>query len=150
MMRRRPHATATGWTFILLAVAGASAAAQTTASWRVISSPKFPTVVAYDTTRVGRLPHGRVDVWERFALHPPRHDPTAVVGSIVMRVVVDCPGQQSAVRSIARYAPDGKLISQTATFTIREDDFSAETPGSVEASALDGLCAALHLVAAPS
>jgi hypothetical protein len=111
--------------------------------WRVISDRKFPTIVAYDTTRVTRLPHGRYDVWEQFKLHPPRRDPTGLVGSIVMRVVVDCVEHQSALRSIARYAPSGKLISQTATFTVHEDDFTTENPGSVDASALDGVCTAL-------
>jgi hypothetical protein len=129
----------------LLCIATGSVLAQATGPWRVISNSKFPTVVAYDTTRVTRLPHGQADVWERFALHPPRHDPSGVVGSIVMQVVVDCPAQQSAVRSIARYAPDGKVISQTATFPIHVDDFTTENPGSVEESALQGLCAALHL-----
>lgn len=131
---------------MLLGIASESVLTQPPGPWRVISSSKFPTVVAYDTTRLTRLPHGRVDVWERFELHPPRHDPSgAVVASIVMQVVVDCPAQQSAVRSIARYAAHDKLIPQTATFPIKEDDFSSENPGSVEASALDGLCTALHL-----
>ena len=62
-----------------------------------------------------------------------------------MQVVVDCPAQQSAVQSIARYAAHEKLIAQTATFPVKEDDFSSENPGSVEESALDGLCTALHL-----
>lgn len=91
------------------------------------------------------MPHGRADVWERYTLHPPRHDPSGVVGSIVMEVVIDCPAQQSALRSIARYTPAGKVISQTSTFTIHEDDYTSETPGSVDASALQGMCAALHL-----
>jgi len=123
----------------------AGSAGQDGGAWRVISASKFPTVVAYDTTRVTLLPHGRADVWERYILHPPRHDPTGLVGSIVMRVVIDCVAQQSALRSIARYAPDGKLISQTATFSIRDDDFTDEIPGSVDASALEGVCTALHL-----
>ena len=96
---------------MLLGIASESVLTQPPGPWRVISSSKFPTVVAYDTTRLTRLPHGRVDVWERFELHPPRHDPSgAVVASIVMQVVVDCPAQQSAVRSIARYAAHDKLI----------------------------------------
>jgi hypothetical protein len=140
-MSRRGATFAVG----LIGLTVVAARAQPAGTWRVISDPKFPTVVAYDTTRVIRLPHGRADVWERFTLHPPRHDPTGVVGSIVMRLVVDCAGQQTAVRTIARYAPGGKLLSQTATYSVREDDFSAENPGSVEASALGGLCAALHL-----
>ena len=127
----------------LFACAGASALAQSD-SWRVVSSPKFPTVVAYDTSRVTAMPHGRAELYQRFTLHPPRHDPVGVVGSIVMRVVVDCPEKTSAVRSIAKYTPGGKLLSQTQTFTIREDDFGPEDPGSVEESALQGICAALH------
>jgi hypothetical protein len=129
----------------LLGLMAVSLLAQAPGPWRVVSSPKFPTVVAYDTTRVTRLPHGRADVWERYTLHPPRHDPSGMVGSIVMEVVVDCPAQQSALRSIARYTPAGKVISQTATFTIHEDDFTSETAGSVDESALAGLCSALHL-----
>jgi hypothetical protein len=140
-MQRRGAAWGGGVT----ALAVGLAVVQTSGPWRVVSDRKFPTVVAYDTTRVARLPQGRVDLWERFTLHPPRHDPTGLVGSIVMRLIVDCPGKQSAVRSIARYAPDGKLISQTATFSVRDDDFSDENPGSVEASALEGVCAALHV-----
>ena len=137
-----------GWPLrsaLLIACAGASAFAQAPDPWKVVSNSKFPTVVAYDTTRVTPQPHGRAELYERFVLHPPRHDPTGVVGAIVMRVIIDCPAQQTAVRSIARYAPDGKLLSQTQTFTVREDDFTSENPGSVEASALQGMCAALHL-----
>jgi hypothetical protein len=78
-------------------------------------------------------------------LHPARHDPTGDVGSIIMRVIVDCQAQQSALRSIARYAPGGKLISQTPTYSVRDDDFTDEIEGSVDASALAGLCAALHI-----
>ncbi len=129
----------------LMTCAGTSVPAQAQSAWHVVSNSKFPTVVAYDTTRVSRLPHGRAELYERFTLHPPRHDPVGVVGSIVVRVIVDCPGQQSAVRSIAKYAQDGKVLSQTQTFTVREDDFSPENPGSVEASALQAICAALHL-----
>jgi hypothetical protein len=112
--------------------------------WRVVSDPKFSTVVAYDTTRVTPLPRGRADVWERFSLHPPRSDPDGLVGSIVMRVVIDCSAQQTALRSVARHKPSGELISQTATFSASENDFSDESPGSVEASALHGICASLH------
>jgi hypothetical protein len=130
---------------VLVGMVAGPTLAQNGGSWRVISAPRFPTVVAYDTTRVTLLPHGRADVWERYVLHPPRHDPTGLVGSIVMRVVIDCLAQQSALRSIARYAPDGTLISQTATFSIRDDDFTDEIAGSVDASALEGVCGALHL-----
>jgi hypothetical protein len=145
MMRRNGWFRILRGPAMLLGIASGPILAQGPGPWRVISASKFPTVVAYDTTRVTRLPHGRADIWERFTLHPPRHDPSAVVGSIVMEVVVDCPAQQSALRSIARYTPAGKVISQTATFTIHEDDFTSETPGSVDASALEGVCAALHL-----
>jgi hypothetical protein len=112
--------------------------------WRVVSDRKFSTVVAYDTSRVTRLPLGRVDVWERYTLHPPRHDPDGPVGSIVMRVVADCAAQQTAVESIAKYSPGGKLMSQHGPFPAREDDFTSEIAGSVDASALQGLCSALH------
>ena len=64
---------------------------------------------------------------------------------IVMRVIVDCREQQTAVRSIAKYAPDGKVLSKTQDFMVREDDFTTENPGSVEESALQGICAALNL-----
>ena len=128
----------------LTALSARPGTAQHGGPWRVISDHKFPTIVAYDTTRVVPMPHGRFDVWERFTLHPPRHDPTGLVGSIIMRLVVDCSARQSALRSVARYAPGGKLISQTATFMVRDDDFTDETVGSVEASALDGVCAALR------
>ena len=60
-----------------------------------------------------------------------------------MHIVADCPALQTALRSVARYTPQGKLISQTATFSVRDNDFSDETPNSVEASALQGLCAVL-------
>lgn len=128
-----------------LITCAASAFAQAHDSWHVVSSPKFPTVVAYDTSRVSPMPHKRAELYERFTLHPPRHDPVGVVGAIVMRVIIDCPGQQSAVRSIAKYAPDGKLLSQTQTFIVREDDYGPENPGSVEESALQAICTALHL-----
>lgn len=144
-MNGAPRGRMGGRTALPLLLGAAAVLAQATGAWRVISNPKFPTTVAYDTTRVTRLPHGRADVWERFTLHPPRHDPGGVVASIVMRLVVDCPQKMTAVRSIARYAPDGKLLSQTSTFSVREDDFSTENPGSVEESALAGLCTALHL-----
>jgi hypothetical protein len=140
--------SARGWALraaALMACAGTSVRAQAQSVWHVVSNSKFPTVVAYDTTRVNRMPHGRAELYERFTMHPPRHDPIGVVGSIVMRVIVDCPGQQSAVRSIAKYAPEGKVLSQTQTFIVREDDFSPENPGSVEASALQAICTALHL-----
>ncbi len=128
----------------LITGVGASGFAQAHDPWHVVSGPKFPTVVAYDTSRVSPMPHGRAELYERFTLHPPRHDPVGVVGAIVMRVIIDCPGQQSAVRSIAKYAPDGKLLSQTQTFIVREDDFGPENPGSVEESALQSICTALH------
>ena|SRR6185437_6080990 len=124
-------------------VAGA-ALAQGSGPWRVVSDPKFRTTVAIDTTRIVRLPHGRVDLWEQFLLRPPRHDRDALVGSIVLHIVADCPALQTALRSSARYTPQGKLISQTATFSVRDDDFTDETAGSVEASALQGLCTMLN------
>ncbi|GEM_PF-4063336 len=125
----------------LAALSAHRVAAQTGDHWRVISDPRFPTVVAVDTSRITRLASGRADVWERFTLHPPRKDPDGLVGSIVMHVVVDCGAQQTALRSAARYRPSGVLISQTATFSAGENDFSDEAPGSVEASALRGVCA---------
>src|SRR5579884_1498089 len=99
----------TTWVIVagaLAILASRPAAGQATTDagrWRVISDPKYPTVVALDTSRIAKLPHGRVEVWERFTLHPPRHDPTGVVGSIIMRVVVDCAAQQTALRSVAKY-----------------------------------------------
>jgi hypothetical protein len=129
---------------VLLGAAVVSVTPQSSGPWRLVSDPKFPTVVAYDTTRVTLLPHGRADVWERFLLHPPRSDPDGLVGSIVMHVVVDCSAQQTALRSAARYKPTGELISQTATFSAGDNDFSDEAPGSVESSALHGICARLH------
>jgi hypothetical protein len=135
------------WATIVSMMLGPAVPAVQAGSWRVISDPKFPTIVAYDTSRVTKLPHGRVDVWERFTLHPPRHDPDGVVGTIVLGVVVDCAAQQTALRSVARYNSSGTLISPERKFGLGEDSFSDEGPGSLEASALHGLCAALHLPA---
>lgn len=131
---------------VVLAVLAAEAAgAQAPDLWRVVSDRKFATVIAYDTTRVKKLPHGRAEVWERFTLHPVRVDPDGTVGAVVLHLVVDCAAQQTAIRSAARYTPSGALITQTATFSTGDNDFSSETPGSVEESALHGICTALGL-----
>lgn len=130
---------------VLSVVVARASAGQQGGPWRTISESRFPTVVAYDTTRVRKVAHGRVDVVERYTLHPPRHDPDGIVGSIVMGVIVDCSAQETALRSVARYSPSGKLLSPEQQFGTGEDSFSEEGAGSLEASALHGLCAALHL-----
>lgn len=111
--------------------------------WRVVSGPKFPTVVAYDTTRVKPLPSMRYDLWQRYTLNPPRKDPDGVVATIMLHVVVDCAARQTALRLAARYDKTGTLIAQTATFSTGENDFADEPPGSVEESALTTICSQL-------
>jgi hypothetical protein len=113
------------------------------AHWRVVTGSAFKTVVAYDTTRLTKLPAGRYDVWERYTLHPPRVDPDGVVATIVLHIVVDCAARQTALKNAARYDKTGKLIKQTAVFSAGENDFSDENAGSVEAAALQGVCAAI-------
>jgi hypothetical protein len=115
--------------------------------WRVVTGHQFSTVVAYDTTRVTPVPRGRYDLWQRYTLHPPRVDPEGTVATILLRVVVDCAAKQTALRQAARYDKSGALIKQTAVFSAGENDFSDETPGSVEESALQTIC--LQLAARP-
>lgn len=123
--------------------AGAQQVSLTGPHWRVVSSNAFPTVVAYDTTRVKLLSPGRFDLWQRYTLHPPRVDPDGVVATVVLHVVVDCGARQTALRLAARYDKAGTLIKQTAEFSAGQNDFADEPPGSVEESALTTICSEL-------
>jgi len=144
---RRSHVAAA---VVAMTCIGGLAWGQEAGSWRAVSAPKFTTKVWFDTVRVKQLGRGRVEVWEKWTLKTPRHDPDGMVATVIMQVVVDCAAEQSALKSIARYSPDHKLLREARTFMVRDDDFTTENAGTVEESVLKGVCGALHLPKPPS
>ncbi len=130
-----------------LALFATSARAQAggpTADWRVIQAiPAWDTEIAYDAmhTTAGA---GNVDTWFRITLQSPRAMSMAhgaIVRSWKEHDLVDCSGNRSMTHELVAYGPSGDPVAQFSADPT--DSWSVATPGSINASMVQDVCAAV-------